>query len=213
MKKVLFAAIAALTLTGTAWASQHTDAVDLHFRTSVAANPTSVWDSLSCSRVGAQIAVLCTTSAVGTKYWSSPENTIAGDSTQFIQLHVFDQDGASCQSGADSLYIASQVSADGITWATAGTFVGGTAPTVVDRLDQTNVAGGFRGCLTLNGASLGKGAPLWKVTYYTKDLSSAQSKLEDCNLRMWPYIRFIIGFADVAGYKVKAKVQYFVTDN
>ena len=188
----------------------HLNQTNLFFRSKAAANEAPGFvDSTIASGVGvAGVWPFDTTAAVYAGGWYSSENTAAGDSTDYITLLISDATGSGCQSGVDSFYVAVQVSADGTTWATPKTFVGGTAPTIVDRLPHTNVAGGFRGCLTLNGASLALGAPIWMVRYRTKDLTTPD-ELADCNLRTWPYLRWIIGTHDAGGYIVKASVVHY----
>ena len=168
-------------------------------------------DSMVTNRVGTEISVLDTIRGISTDGWVPVQNQTLNDTAGvYCTLFVYDATDttANSQAGADSLYIATQVSADGATWATAGTFVGGTAPTIVNRLSQVNVAGGFRGCISMNAAANAKGAQVWYVTYKQRVVASA-AQIEDTNLQAWPYVRWIVGFPDAAGYKVSAAVTHF----
>jgi hypothetical protein len=110
------------------------------------------------------------------------------------------------------MYVAVQGSPDNVNWVTLRTFVGGTISSITDRLDQTNVTGAFRGILTANGASLANGPPVWIQRYRLKDTPVAQEP-SDCKLDSWPFIRWIFGSHDAAGYKVRAAVAHYAADN
>jgi hypothetical protein len=223
MKKILIAALAAIWATNAmALGSSiphpaHMDYVEAHFITSAAATVGGISDSTTARRVGAALAssVLDTTAAFSTAGWVIPQTVagVAADSNAtWCKLLVYaslsgGDDG--CESGADSLAVAMQVSADGITWATtaalpAQTISGGTNP-IGSRNNQTIVNGAFKDDLSLNGASVANGQPLWVFFYKFRGLNSAPANLTADNGYLFPYIRFVFSLHDAKGYKIKAK--------
>jgi hypothetical protein len=221
MKKFLLAALAVF-FAATSWASGPT--VPLHqkvdnvmFRSQVAANASAVWDSLVTRRVGAAgtSSVLDTTVAISTEGWLRPQGMTgaATDTSQvWLALHVaasVDGGDAGCQSGADSLAVAMQVSVDGQTWITTAAVPGQTASAganpITSRNNQTIVNGAFKDALSLNGAALANGQPAWVFKYRFRGVN--QLSAIDCdNAIDYPFIRFIFSFHDAAGYMVKAKI-------
>lgn len=224
MKKILLAALAAIAVAGTAWASgpsvpTHIKYEQVHFITSAAATGNGgVSDSLQARRVGAAGAssVLDTTAAISTESWMFYNPSVLADTTnQFCMLLIHSSmtggdDG--CESGADSLAVAMQVSADGVTWATcaalpAQSAAGATAP-IVTRNNQTILNGAFMDRLSLNGAALANGQPLWMFRY---KLRGAQqfADISEGSTQFFPYIRFILSFHDAKGYKVAGKIGHW----
>ncbi len=228
MKKVLIAALAAIAVLtgGTARAQQSVGTLvrydQIHFITSAAANPNGGGvDSLVARRVGAAGAssVLDTTAAIGTLGWMRQLHTLNGGATDtsavWATLLVYanlagGDDG--CESGADSLAVAMQVSVDGVTWATTAAVAGqsasgGTAP-IATRNNQTILAGVYKDALSLNGASVANGQPLWVFKYRIRGINQVANI--DCdNVFDFPYIRFVLSFHDAKGYKVAAKIGHF----
>jgi hypothetical protein len=224
MKRIVFAAFAAIcTLVG------FTDAFavgppvgifqryeTLRWRARVAANDPSLWDSTATMRVGAAGAssVLDTSLAVSTEGWALPASLGTTDSLQFMHVLIYDIDGASCESGADSLACAVQVSADGNTWATTLTFKGGTAAsTITSRNNQTIVSGTFLDDISLNGAALAAGAPIWSFRYKQRPVTTLGGAVDIGGLLQWPFVRFILSFHDAKGYKVYGKVGHYQAVN
>jgi len=233
MKKILLAALAALTLVSTVWAATVIVAPTLRFdqlkfRTHAAAGFAGqagavsdfglfdAVDSTVAMRVGVAGASwpLDTTTAISTDGWAVNDNKLLADSTDFCTFFIYDQGGNTntTQTGVDSMYIACQGSVDGTLWVTLRTFVGGTISSITDRLDQTNVTGAYRGVLTSNGASLANGGPVWIQRYRLKDTPVAQEP-SDAKLDSWPYLRWIFGSHDAGGYKVKCGVSHYAADN
>lgn len=216
MKKVLIAVLALACFAGGANAQSPSRQKfeQVFFRAQVAANSPSVWDSMVTKRVGAAGAssVLDTTVAISTDGWDVPRNQALSDTAgAFCTLIVYDAADGDCESGADSLSVAMQVSADGITWANVNVFVGGTTgQTTTSRNDQTIVTGIFQGRLSVNGAALAAGQPIWIWRYKTR--SVFRHDLNDFgNVTMWPYIRFVLAFHDAKGYMVSAKIARLST--
>ena len=217
MKRILVAAFAAVTLlSGSAWAGPsapiHMSYSQVGFRTQVAANPASQWDSLVTQRVGASGAssVLDTSLAISTEGWILPGSLGTTDSLAFLHVIVYDATGSGCESGADSLALAVQVSADGVTWASALTFKGGTAAsTITSRNNQTIVSGVFLDDISVNGAALAAGAPIWSYKYRNRPATSLTG-VDIGGLVLWPYLRFIISFHDPKAYKVAMKIGRFL---
>lgn len=221
MKKILIAlaVMAGITLTGTAFAQDNAPArlrwEPVRFRSMVAANPSSVWDSLALSRVGAAgaNAVLCTTTAISTVGWVPVPNQALSDTSGFTFLfQVYDQTGSdACESGADSMAACLQGSPDGETWVSFNTFKTGTkAQTTTSRNDQTIVSGIFNARISENGAALAAGAPIWHFKF-KKRAVSAWDQLEIGDPIQFPFIRFVLLLPDAKGYKVNAKIGYFST--
>ena len=222
MKKVLIAALLALSAVNVAWASGPTVTVHqkvetVFFRAQVWANSFAVWDSSITRRVGAAgaSAVLDTTVAISMENWLRPQGVtgLATDTSQvWLTLLVHGAlDGAEdgCESGADSLAVAMQVSADGNVWLTTAAVAGqsasaSTAP-IVSRNNHTIANGAFKDALSLNGLSLANGQPSWLFKYRFRGAN--QLAAVDCdNAYDWPYIRFVLSFHDAKGYKVRAKL-------
>lgn len=224
MKKLALAALALFALTPPAYAvngavSQHINQIQVKFRSQVAANPSSVWDSVVTRRVGAAGAssVLDTTAAISTLGWSVPQNHALTDTSgMFCTLIVYDAPGTDdqCESGADSLSVAVQVSADMETWTTLSAITGqagGTTNPITSRNDQTIAAGSFHGRLSSNGASLAAGQPIWNFTFKLRAVGGLA--ITDPNaISRFPFIRFILSFHDAKGYKVAAKVIHMRAD-
>jgi hypothetical protein len=226
MKKILLAALAAVSLFGATgvWAaptpvSAYIRYDQVHFVTNAAANPNGGQvDTLWASRVGAAGAssVLDTTAAIGTEGWLVPEVPVLADTMGVLcQLLVYGKvDGGfvGCQSGADSLAVAVQVSADGITWVTNATLpaqtVSATTNPITSRNNQTIANSAFYDRLSLNGASIANGQPVWAFKFKNRGAQSL-TEAADGAISFWPYIRFIFSFHDAAGYVVMAKVGHW----
>lgn len=175
-------------------------------------------DSVYAKRVGAQIAVLCTTTAIPTLGWALPvanPNGTATDTTSFqFAVHLSDYNGSGCESGADSAMVCVQVSVDGINWVSSHTFKTGAAGSVTNRLDQTNVNGIFTGIISSNGAALANGPPVWTWLYKLRGLNqwdATGGPDVGSNLLRFPMIRFIFGFLDAKGYMVRGSVTHLTT--
>jgi hypothetical protein len=227
MKKIFLAALAVLCFAGTAWAQVpvRIKYQPVLFRTNAAANDHGgAVDSVAARRVGAAGAssVLDTTVAISTDGWMiyNHNSGVAGDTTSaFCTLIVYgSQDGGDdgCESGADSLAVAMQVSADGKSWLTAAvlpaqTASAGTNP-IGSRNNQTIVNGAFMDRLSLNGAAVANGQPVWMFRYKQRVVQSL-SEVSEGNLHFWPLIRFVLSFHDAKGYKVQAKVGSYSAVN
>lgn len=223
--RILIAALAAFTLfAGSAWAigtpvSVFTKFDDVKFRAQVAANPASIWDSTVTSRVGAAGAssVLDTTVAISTEGWVIPINQAINDTSGvFCTLIVHDATAAGdCESGADSLAVAMQVSADGVTWTTLAAVAAQAAPTtnpITSRNNQTIASGTFHDRLSMNGAALAAGQPIWAFKFKMRSVTP----LDGSNVAeayQFPYIRFVLSFHDAKGYIVQAKVFHQMAVN
>lgn len=165
-------------------------------------------DSVTTSRVGTQICILDTTVGMSTAGWPIITNQALSDTSGFsCQLNVYDATGGSCESGADSIYVAAQASFDNVTWFTLPTFKSGTKSSITSRLDQANVTGAFFGALSLNGAALSTGAPAWRVLYKQRAVTGWDNP-DVGNVQAWPMLRWIIGFPDAKGYIVRASVTH-----
>ena len=179
MKKILLAALAALTLCafGTdakaGWTFEHVKYDQVMFRTNAAANPSPGYlDSCVSQRVGvASASAPCeTTVAMPTFDWGAIKNQALSDTSGFyFKLIVTDAIGApagcggggTSESGADSIAVAPEVSMDGVTWAAVITFKGGTnGVTKTTKNNQTHVNGTYQDQLSVNGASLNGGPPI-----------------------------------------------------
>jgi hypothetical protein len=220
MKKILLAALAAFTLFGTAHADSG-PAVGLRFkwdpvlfRSQAASNPNAVVDSAITSRVGAAGAssVLDTTAAIGTDGWGMPTSSnVLADSNEFARLVVYDAPVGDCQSGADSLAVATQVSADGVSWVTlpvvAGQSSGAAGATIITRNNQTILNGVFMDVISQNGASIANGPPVWIYRFKFRGAKPLGST-DIGDLPLYPMVRFILSFHDAAGYIVSAKLGH-----
>ena len=192
---------------------------EVKFRAQVAANPASVWDSTVTSRVGAGGAssVLDTTVAISTEGWVIPINQALSDTSGvFCTLIVHDATAAGdCESGADSLAVAMQVSADGTTWTTLAAVAAQAAPTtnpITSRNNQTIVNGTFHDRLSMNGAALAAGAPIWMFKFKMRSVTPLDGS-DVANAYQFPFIRFVLSFHDAKGYIVQAKVFHQMAVN
>ena len=219
MKKILLAALAAFTLCGTAWAQSGPGVSgarvvfeQVRFRSQVAANAPSVWDSVVTARVGAAgaSAVLDTSVAISTLGWFVPTANAVGDSAQFAAIVVYDATtGGDCESAADSLGIAIQVSMDGATWATLGAHATKNVSTTNPIGSRNNhpIDGAFQDILSSNGASLAAGAPIWQAL--VKVRANQGLDINDWGaLWRYPMFRIILSFHDAKGYIVSAQVAH-----
>ena len=226
MKKILAAVIGtalwatgAFALTSSVPHPAHQDFVPVSFITNAAAYSFGGRvDSVTARRVGAAGAssVLDTTVAISTAGWALPPAMTGGatdTSAVWCKLLVYaalDGGDDGCESGADSLAVAMQVSADGTTWATtaalpAQTISGGTGP-IVSRNNQTILNGAFKDDLSLNGAAVANGQPIWQFVYKYRGINNLPSSISSDGAFMWPYIRFVLSLHDAKGYKIHAKV-------
>lgn len=165
-------------------------------------------DSVVTSRVGTQISILDTTAAISTAGWPQITNQALSDTSGFsFQFNLYDATGTGCESGADSIYVACQASVDGFNWFTLPTFKAGTKSNINSRLDQANVTGAFFGALSLNGAALSTGPPVWRVLYKQRAVTGWDNP-DVGNPAIWPMIRFIVGFPDAKGYIVRGSVTH-----
>jgi len=203
----------------------HSDFLDLKFRTHAAAIAGYEYsnygvdflggfaDSNYVQRVGTQIAVLCTTTAVPTKGWVAVQNQALSDTSGvYCTLSLYDATGTGCESGADSVYIAAQGSFDGRTWVTLATFKTGAPGSLDARLSQANANGAFFGALTLNGAARAHGAPVWKLPYKQRAVSAFDGQDVGGSVAAFPLLRWVIGLPDAKGYKITGKVSFFSAD-
>jgi len=222
MKKLVLAmaVIAAFATTANAVPSSpaRQEVINLRFITSAAANANGgVVDSVVARRVGAAGAssVLDTTKAISTEGWVIPTTNHTGAATDTSQvwmtllIYGAAQIGDACESGADSLGVALQVSPDGVTWLTTAAIAGqtvsaGTNP-IATRNNQTIANGAFRDALSLNGAALANGQPVWMFKHRFRGINQRDAVDSD-NAFQYPFIRFILSFHDAKAYKVQGKV-------
>ncbi len=220
MKKVLLAVLGIALFAGVSDAQQRSSRTmvfdQVFFRTS-AANDAGFVDSLGFNSVGAAGAssVLDTTAAISTAGWEiACGGDAAGDSSVFAKFIVYDAPDGDCESGADSLGVAMQVSADGVTWATCAVVAGqtgsGTA-VIATRNNQTIANGVFLDKISDNGAALANGQPIWSFPLKMRGNASLGS-LDHGSALLFPYIRFITSSHDAKGYKVRAKIGHFTNN-
>jgi hypothetical protein len=162
-------------------------------------------DSIATGRVGAATIVLDTTVAVSTADWDRPLVSGAALDTMntYCIVNVFDKDGASSQASMDSIYLAVQGSANGSTWVTLGTFKAGTPASLTSRVPQTYVAGTFFGLATQSSSAF----PAFQHQYKLGLLSANQTS-DVFSIQRWPLLRWVVGFSEVGGYKVRATVTH-----
>jgi hypothetical protein len=167
-------------------------------------------DSSISNRLGTQISILDTTTAISTSLWARPTGvSIAAADTNmtYAILNVFD--GGSSSSTADSIYVMAQASYDGVAWFSLATLLGGTAGATVSRLDQTQGTGTFFGLLNKLGAS--GGTPSWAKQYKLYSLAGAAN--DHAGIWRYPLLRFIIGIPDAVNYSIRAQVIHGSVDN
>lgn len=188
---------------------------NVYFRTSAATEYSGYVDSLTSFTVGAAGAssVLDTTAAISTEGWIIPMNQSLSDTSGvFATLCVYDAPGSDdCQSGADSLAVATQVSVDGVTWVTAAAVgnqnLNTNGTVIASRNNQTILNGAFVDLLSTNGASLANGKPVWFYRFKIRAATPVEA-VNTSSLHLWPYVRFILSYHDAAGYKVAAKIGH-----
>jgi len=220
MKKILLAALAAFTLTGTANAAQglpHMKWEQVKVRTSLAAQAGGYIDSTIFSGVSVEsnaTGIRDTTVGIATHNWFRPVNIGgAADSTDYCILIVNDARGQASASTFDSLAVAVQVSGDGESWGTALTFKGGTAgSTLTTGNNQTIVSGVFLDELSVNGA--GVDPKVWIYKFKNKAVNNSENA-DQGGLSAWPYIRFVFRAADgTDGFILQAVLGHWeTTDN
>lgn len=174
-----------------------------------AANTCDAIDSTISNRLGTQISVLDTTTAVNTKdFWRLPVAVMAAADTNMIYCTFNVYDSGSSATAADSVYIMCQASYDGKSWFPLTTLIGGTAGATASRLDQTQGGGTFIGALNKLGAS--GGTPSWAINY--KFRAPVTDSADRQGIWRYPLLRWIVGFPDAVKYSVQAQVIYR-TDN
>jgi len=212
MKKLVLAAVAAFMLIGIgtdAYAQGARIRVEqVFFRTS-AANSAGYVDSLVMQSVGAAGAssVLDTTVGIATVHWQVPDRLAVGDSAVVAALIIYDDVDGDCESGADSLAVAVQVSPDGNTWTTLGAVAGQTGSSIASRNNQTIANGSFLDRLSENGAALANGQPIWVYKFKARG-NAGLAGLDQSAIFHFPFVRFITSAHDAKGYKVRAKIVY-----
>lgn len=221
LRSITLSAISVFALAGTAHAVVSSpvrfEYQTVRFITSAAATPNGgIVDSTVARRLGAAGAssVLDTTKAISTEGWLVERHKVLADTSGFFcQLMVSDAPGSDddCESGADSLGVAMQVSPDGEHWLTAATLpaqtVSATTAPIASRNNQTIVNSAFHDRLSLNGAALANGKPVWVVKFKARGAQQLTEVAEGMT-EAFPWIRFILSFHDAKGYKVQAKVAY-----
>jgi hypothetical protein len=213
-KKLILAALAAFTLVGLgtdAYAQGRIRTENVFFRTSALNTADGFVDSLVMQSVGAAGAssVLDTTAGISTARWLIPQNMQVGDSAVVATLYIYDSPDGDCESGADSLGVAVQVSPDGSTWTTLATVAGQTttANMITSRNNQTIANSAFLDRLSDNGASLANGQPIWNFKFKARG-NTGLATLDQSSIFHFPFVRFITSAHDAKGYKVRAKIVY-----
>jgi hypothetical protein len=223
MKKILAAVLCAIGVTVMASNAFAVGTVagafmkydNVYFRTSAATEASGYVDSLTAFTVGATFAssVFDTTAAIATEGWIVPMNQAASDTSGvFATLCVYDAPGTDdCQSGADSLAVAAQVSVDGATWVTAAAVsnqnLNANTNIIASRNNQTIINGAFTDLLSANGATVANGKPVWFYRFKVR-AAVPNEAISTGSLHLWPYVRFILAYHDAAGYKVAAKIGH-----
>lgn len=209
--------LAAMCMLATVSSAQKLKTVDLKWRTHRIAATSAHYDysqydqigpyhdSTATHRVGTQISVLDTTTAVTTENWYRPRISGAALDTMitYCIVNVYDETGAACASGADSIYLAAQGSPDGTTWVTLGTFKAGAPASLTDRLSQANGTGTFFGLNNLSSTEF----PVWQRPY-KMGILSADPTPDVFSIHRWKALRWVVGFPDAVGYNVKASVSF-----
>ena len=211
MKKLVLAALALCALVPPAFAQESSARIrtdQVFFRTS-AANSAGYVDSLVMQSVGAAGAssVLDTTRAISTLRWEIPSQMSVGDSAVVAALIIYDDVDGDCESGADSLAVAVQVSPDGVTWTNLAAVAGQTGSSVASRNNQTIANGIFLDRLSDNGAALANGQPIWTFKFKARG-NAGLAGLDQSSIFHFPFVRFITSAHDAKGYKVRAKIVY-----
>lgn len=226
MKKVLFAAIAALSLYGTsAWAqavSPHWVFEDLKFRchnTSLATNPGAFNDNGTLdafdSTYASGIAKFDTTTSISTAGWASLASVGSGvDSSTVCRLFIYDA-GASVgltsvtlgrtSATAESIYIKVQVSANNVDWFDCAV-IPGQAPVLNAWTAQPTVnAAVITFVCSQNTGISGK---MWSLNYYKGQAGAGLRFGYDINhVSEFPFIRWIVsGTRATTNHAYKAKV-------
>ena len=168
-------------------------------------------DSSIAMRVGAQAAVLCTTTVVNTRKFCVPQVSGAAldTMTNYLIIHIADaceynNSAANCQASMDSIMVAAQGSINGVDWVTLGTFKAGTPASLTSRLDQKNGTGTFFGLATQSSTAY----PVWQHCYKMGILSANQTS-DVFSIHRWPLLRFVVGFLDAGGYKVRGSLTHY----
>ncbi len=212
MKKLILAVAALTAFAVPAFAQESAARIrtdQVFFRTSALNTTAGFVDSLVMQSVGAAGAssVLDTTRAISTLRWEIPSQMSVGDSAVVAALIIYDDVDGDCESGADSLAVAVQVSPDGNTWTSLAAVAGQTGGTVVSRNNQTIVNGIFMDRLSDNGAALASGQPIWTFKFKARG-NAGLAGLDQSAIFHFPFVRFITSAHDAKGYKVRAKLVY-----
>jgi hypothetical protein len=209
MKKLALAALAAFTLVGVAQAQVSSPArwtfEDVRFRSNAAANPAPGYiDSLTAS--GA--AKFDTTVAIATAGWAPVYGGSAVDSAVVCRLMVFDAQvtGSRTSTTAESIYVKTQVSPDGMAWFDCAV-IPGQAPVLNAFTVQTTVNAAV---LTFtNSTNTGISDKMWSVRFVAAQSAPGGKVIPDINsLHTFPYVRFILSGSRSLVHNWRARIGF-----
>lgn len=210
MKKLALAALAAFTMVGSAHAQVASPArwvfEDVRFRSNAAANPAPGFiDSLSAS--GA--AKFDTTAAVSTSGWAPPAfGGSAVDSAVVARLMVFDAQvsGSRTSTTAESIYVKTQVSPDGVAWFDCA-IIPGQAPVLNAFTVQTTVNAAV---LTFtNSTNTGISDKMWSVRFVAAQGAAGGKVIPDVySIHTFPYVRFILSGSRSLVHNWRARIGF-----
>ena len=232
MKKILLAALAALTLAGTVQAqatATHWTYKDLAFRSHAATafstvqgafNDFGTLDAVD-SVYASGIAKFDTTTSLSTAGWAVPNRIgSAVDSALVCRLFIFDA-GASAgltsvtlgrtSATAESIYVKAQVSANNVDWFDLAV-IAGQAPVLNAWTAQTTVNAAVITFVT--STNTGISGKMWSLPYYSaQNAAGLRHGMDISHIGEFPYVRWIIsGTRATTNHALKAKVGFWTTN-
>ena len=171
---------------------------------------TAVHGSLD-SLVASKAAGFDTTSAFALNSVAYPPSNGNGiDSLMVLRLNVFDANGSTAAT-AESIYVKTQVSADGVNWHDCAV-IAGQAPVLNAFTVQTTVNASV---LTfVSSANTGRAGKLWSVPFYAKsNAASLKMGLDIYHVHEFPFVRWILMGSQTLGHSWKANVSFWSTSD
>ena len=186
----------------------------LLFRSNAAANPAPGYiDSVYASG----IAKFDTTVAFSLSSVTYPPSNANGiDSLMVLRLNVFDAGLASATLGqtsatAESIYIKTQVSADGVNWHDCAVIAGQAAVLNAWTVQTTVNAGVVTFTSSTNTGVAGK---LWSMPFYAKsNAASLKMGLDIYHVHEFPFVRWILSGSRTLNHSWKANVSFWSTSD
>ena len=162
------------------------------------------------SLVASGAAKFDTTQAFATNNLTLPPASSSLDSLVTLRLFVFDHNSGTAAT-AESIYVKTQVSADGVGWHDVAV-IGGQAPVLNAFTVQTTVNAAV---LTWTASTnTGIATKMWTLPYYAKiNAAGLKHGVDISHVHEFPYVRWILMGSRSLVHQWKASVGYWSTSD